>query len=545
MGNFGGIIIDSGIVYDYGANGYLSALTTDQWNQLYAYQLAFGVRMVQYGVYPNSDYGVISLGGCCEAAVEQLFSYTNITSFKQAGLKQNVGISTTGLYHYPASITDKNTTIEIAQFAASSDGTFSTTSTAAVINNFSGREQMVYFIGFATDWSATSAFLQHAYITWMTRGLYAGYRRVNLGTQIDDMMLATDVYYPANTSYRVSATDMTNIASWVTTVNAKLNTGSSYFPEIGYNGNGNIEYAEALSSSAQKKCAPGSVEYDEVPTTTLEYQKPLGSGVDLWPSNFKTYAYTSACLILDPLEVWFSKAANRDKFMHLSHTFTHEELNSATYADAIREIQYNQAWLSAVGFTGGKFSSNALIPPAITGLHNGDVLRAWSTAGLTNCVGDNTRPVLRNKDNDMWPYITTVDSNGYDGFQVNPRWATRIYYNCDSPACTTQEWIDTSAGSGDFSTLLEVEKQDTIRHLFGLYHDPYMFHQANLRNTGNIGTVRINGVTSTLSIFQAWVETVVQEFVRLANWPIITLKQSDVRSPPLPWQFKLALSYSD
>lgn len=42
---------------------------------------------------------------------------------------------------------------------------------------------MVFFIGFATDWAATSNILQHAWIHWATRGLYTGYRRVNLNTQ--------------------------------------------------------------------------------------------------------------------------------------------------------------------------------------------------------------------------------------------------------------------------------------------------------------------------------------------------------------------------
>jgi hypothetical protein len=66
-----------------------------------------------------------------------------------------------------------------------------------------------------------------------------------------------------------------------------------------------------------------------------------------------------------------------------------------------------------------------------------------------------------------------------------------------------------------------------MRHLFGLYHDGFMFHQANLRTQG-LAAIPINGVSSRVSIFQAWVEIVVQEFVRLVNWPMITLKQADL-----------------
>lgn len=320
---------------------------------------------------------------------------------------------------------------------------------------------------------------------------------------------------------------MSAVGSWVPKVQAKMNTGSLFLPEIGHNGNGNIEYSDNVSTTSARICSPGAIETEERNDTALEFQKPLGSGTNAWPATPTKYGYSVLCDNYDPLKIWFSTTTNRDKFTHISHTFTHYELNNATYADTLKEIQFNQAWMSQIGLTNGKFSADGLIPPAITGLHNGDALRAWKDAGLTNCVGDNTRPVLRNPNNPMYGYTTNVASNGYAGFFVIPRWATRIYYNCDTPACTTQEWIDTSAGAGTFADLLSVEKADTMRHLFGLYRDGFMFHQANLRVSGN-APITINGVSSNISIFQAWVETVVQEFVRLVNWPLISLKQSDL-----------------
>lgn len=54
-----------------------------------------------------------------------------------------------------------------------------------------------------------------------------------------------------------------------------------------------------------------------------------------------------------------------------------------------------------------------------------------------------------------------------------------------------------------------------------------MFHQANLRTQG-VANIVVNGVSARISIFQAWVETVVQEFVRLVNWPMISMKQADL-----------------
>lgn len=539
-GNFGGIIVASAVSYDYGSAGYQSALTTDQWNTLFAYQTSYGVRMVQYDVYPGPNYGATALGGCCGSGVEQLMAFTNTSAFTQAGLKVGAGVSTQGLYHYPASITNTSSTTEIAQFAANAN--FNTVSTAAVINNFSGRQQMVFFIGWATDWSATSNYLQHAYITWMTRGLYAGIRRVNLNTQIDDMFLGTDIYYPSGTTYRTTPSDMAAVASWVPQIQAKMNTGSYYRPEIGHNGNGNILAAEA-NYPTSTSCTPGSIDTGSHNDTALEFQKPLGSGTNAWPSTPTAYGYSAACNNQDPLKIWFQATANRDAFMHISHTFTHYELNNSTYSDALKEIQFNQAWMQAVGISAGNFTSNGLIPPAITGLHNGDAIKAWNDAGLTNCVGDNTRPVLRNPNNNMYALTTTASANGYDGYFVIPRWATRIYYNCDTANCTTTEWINTSAGSGTFDDLMAVEKSDTMRHLFALQHDGYMFHQANLRSVGN-AAINVNGQSKQTSIFQAWVETMVAEFTRLVNWPMQTLKQSDLAISFANRQARDACGYS-
>jgi hypothetical protein len=530
VGNYGGIVVAAEVSYDYGGTtGYQSALTTDQWNQLYAYQLEYGVRMVQWDVYPGPKFGASAVdGGCCATGVEQLMSFTDTSDFPTAGLRTGATVSTQGLWHYAATITNTTSTKQIAKFAAGS-GTSGDT-TAAVINNFDGREQMAFFIGFATDWSATSNYLQHAWITWITRGLYAGHRRVNLNTQIDDMFLESDIYKPNGTTFRIKVADMQGISAWVPTINAKMNPGSSYFVEVGHNGNGNIEQA-SNTDAGSTVCKGGGIEYDSPPDTPLEFKKPLGTGTNLWAPNPTAYDWSTACTQLDALLNWWANPSNRDLYGHISHTFTHEEQNNATYSDIFKEISFNQAWLKQNGLDQAKwFTGNGIIPPAITGLHNGDALKAWWDNGIRNCVGDNTRPVLMNQQNPMWPYFTTVESDGFAGMQVNGRWATRIYYNCDLPDCTVQEWIDTSAGSGNFADLLAIEKADTMRHLFGLWHDGYMFHQANLRNS-DVPPITINGVSAKYSIFQAWVETMVQEFVRLVDWPLVTLTHAEVCLP--------------
>ena len=115
-------------------------------------------------------------------------------------------------------------------------------------------------------------------------------------------------------------------------------------------------------------CNPGPIEYPGQIDTALEFQKPLGTGTNIWPATPVNYPnYATSCLNLDNLKVWWSNTANRDAFAHVSHTFTHEDQDNATYYDVFNEISWNQAWMSAVGIaSASKFSPNGLIPPAIT-----------------------------------------------------------------------------------------------------------------------------------------------------------------------------------
>jgi hypothetical protein len=209
------------------------------------------------------------------------------------------------------------------------------------------------------------------------------------------MHLETDLYTPAGTTFRARPADLTAHVSWQTALNKRLSAGSQYFIEIGHNGNGDIEAAVDLKPAS---CSPQTaIEYPDQNDTALEFQKPLGTGTNIWPNTPTSYTWSATCAGVDPLATWFKTTSNANNFAHISHTFTHEALNNATYSDANKEIVFNQAWLKQIGLSAAtKFSSKGLIPPAITGLHNGDAIRAWITNGITNVVGDNTRPVLLN-----------------------------------------------------------------------------------------------------------------------------------------------------
>lgn len=193
------------------------------------------------------------------------------------------------------------------------------------------------------------------------------------------MFLESDIYDPPNTTFIITPADLAQHVTWMKTVNKKMPAGSNWFIEVGHNGNGNIEviiqprkqaYANPFQDAEDAdedgdKCAPGSIEYPDQIDTPLEFVKPIGTGTNLWPSTPVSYPYNRSCTDLDSLKVWWSKPANLNAFAHVSHTFTHEDQDNATYFDVAQEISWNQAWLAQVGIAAAdRFSAKGLIPPA-------------------------------------------------------------------------------------------------------------------------------------------------------------------------------------
>ncbi|KAM7217685.1 hypothetical protein V8F06_006940 [Rhypophila decipiens] len=526
-GNYGGILTVSELSYLY--DDWRSAITDAQWAQLYAYQKNFGVRMVRIDAWPQDAFGTaVAVGsdGCCDSGVEQRVSLTNDTTFKTANLKLNQGVSTIGLWHVPAVITNPSIATKFAEFEPS--GQWTTTTVAGVINRISGREQMVWFTTWATDWALGPNYLQHASIHFLTRGLFVGARKIRFNTQIDDVMLDTEIYQSTE-RFRIRIGDLEAHKDWMSNINGRMPTGSNYFLELAHNGAGDLEVANQNDPN-DNICTPDTYVLTGSPPTVppTEFVKPLGTGTSYWKSGYNMYTWSQVCAKLDPLTNWFTINGNKNAFSHLSHTFTHLHLSNATYSDTNKEIQFNQQWMASIGLnTANKFSPNGLVPPAISGLHNGDAIRAFLNNGIKYVVGDNTRSLLRNTQSEYWPIVTTVANDGYAGLTIIPRWATSIFYNCYSAECTTAQWIATSGGSGDFANLLRDAKNVNVKNLLSLHQDPFMFHQANLRQI-DMPDFTVGSVTGKMSLVQIWVETVVQELVRLTNWPIVTLKHDDL-----------------
>jgi hypothetical protein len=186
-GNYGLIIVVGLVTYDMGGTtGWASAITAAQWTTLYNYQTKYGVRMIHLDAFPGTQFGTVLApgpGGCCNTG-EQTVTLTDTTFIPTAGLKSSP-LSTVGLWHYPATVSDAtNGTVSFLQFGTSAQ--YPATSVAGVrqkIANGAGfREQMAIFVE-GGSWSLTTNYLAHIWFHLGYRGRYNGYRRVSLNTQ--------------------------------------------------------------------------------------------------------------------------------------------------------------------------------------------------------------------------------------------------------------------------------------------------------------------------------------------------------------------------
>jgi hypothetical protein len=175
------------------------------------------------------------------------------------------------------------------------------------------------------------------------------------------MFLDTDIYKPNGTKYQLTVDDLDEHIDWMKDINNRITTGSKYFIEVGHNGNGNIEVGsetqirvtdllstqDSASNDPRALCTEvGEIQLTEpnqIVVTPREFVKPLGTGTNQWPSTPATYNWTTQCTNLDALYKWWTVPSNMNYYAHISHTFTHELEDNATYYDVYREITFNQA----------------------------------------------------------------------------------------------------------------------------------------------------------------------------------------------------------
>ena len=258
-------------------------------------------------------------------------------------------------------------------------------------------------------------------MNWVTGGLFLGEHHVYMAPQVDDIFLDDSLYVGG--TYRLTATDWTAVTAWQAQKQLQGPTAELYL-HMAFNGQG---------------------------TTLGAY--PLDT---LTPATRLT----------------------QSQFPWINHTYSHENLDAASYDLAYREITLNDATAASMGFS--MFDRRALVTPDVSGLANPAAMRAAHDAGVRFIVTDTSRPGMSNP---------TPQAGIYNQYQPDilmvPRRPVNLYYNVTTPSEWTTEYnaIYHAYWGRDLSytELLDKESDVLLQYLLRGEVDPWMFHQANLR----------------------------------------------------------------
>ena len=295
--------------------------------------------------------------------------------------------------------------------------------------------------------SLPSLQLAYGVVSWVTRGLFVGERHVYVAPQIDDFFLASAIYPMAGT-YRITADDLQAFTNW----------------------------------QAARQAEPLTAQFRAAFAFNAFGAKPPGRD-----------GLTDKALALGPTFAW------------INHTWDHAEMDAMSYADAFSELSQNNQY--GVGSGLGRYSPENLVTPSMTGLGNAEVMRAAYDIGIRQVISDGSAPCQDNPTPNAGYYNALVPTL----LQI-PRRATELYFNVSQPS----EWVAEyemlrSASATTVEGIVDHESTEQLRFLLRGESDPWMFHQANLRDLG--------GGRSLLTMY---LDAVLAKYAARATFPIVS-----------------------
>ncbi|OUM57546.1 hypothetical protein PIROE2DRAFT_17441 [Piromyces sp. E2] len=365
-------------------------------------------------------------------------------------------------------------------------------------------------------------FNSHLWIPWINYGIIDGYRRLNFGIQIDDFFISNPFNFTVGTEFRTSIQDMKNLAQWQKDILTRMPKGSQFKIELAMNGMYVLYTAKHKTDITQS--------YEHHPKE-YGYVKPLEEeGTHKWPDVIDSDWDDSVLRSGDKLYDYFARNPEaQDHFYWLTHTFSHQNLNYASFHDADMEIALNVKMADEPYLGMYKrecYSPQSIVCPEISGLHNGHTLQAFEKNHVHFAVGDTSRPDLASG-NPYLPVITNQTFANFDGFVIIPRQPTGMFWDCSTAEQILTLNEERTGKVIDWDTHVRRDIETNVVNFVKMRHDPYMFHEGNLRNE-DFEESEINGVKGKFGLVQQWVEHMVVEIRKYMEWPLITKKMDDL-----------------
>eukprot|EP00127_Corallochytrium_limacisporum_P007252 Clim_evm8s245 gene=Clim_evmTU8s245 len=487
-------------------------LTAGQYAELYEYQRQTGAHMVELEVWPWRHGAATTAVWSPEKTASLVYDIPGMAKNNPVDMSLdffNAGVANPQ-YFGNAAVKSVEPVWKLGNGNAF---------VSAIVTFNDGRQVYESYHSAGAHWRWEATALSHAWSLWVTQATFTGSRRILLSAQIDDYLLDTQVVRGGSERVegRTSVSDMQAHVDWVRAMHGDDN---EFMIELVYNGNGpSLELKRNFIVRDEEQSV-----YSKAAHLPKNWRKPLTEGYanDTWPEAYELET-VQAQFEADPLLKWSHE--NYRDFYWVSHTFSHLILNNVTYYDAWCEIYFNEQFMDDVfGDVPDMeryFSRHGIVSGGISGLFNGDNLRAWTDLGIVNAVGDNSHANVLRPNGKYRGFWTSEWYNGHSGVYICPRHATNIFFNADTVWAEEHVWNQLYLGVYfdrwyNIDDIMNYESDQVAMNTMEGRRDAYMFHQGNMV------------IEKGQSLLMRWVDAAIAKIRVVFTLPIHTLKHDDL-----------------
>lgn len=470
------LLTSSGLLYPDGTGNYLSGLTGDEWNLLWAYERDYKVRQAtlynSHGTWPE-DY-------CLRAGSETAVGDTALPA------KLTTAGST------PFSYLKAGTSIPIVQSYVYKDVVGTGCAATPLLTNGSnvlaalspsadGRERIS--LTFTSNVNLLqSNLLVHGLFRWASRGLFFGEMKHYLNADVDDWFNTSDEVNPTTGAigeWEMTAHDAYNASTRQSALRTSYPLASQFTMGMAYNGGDAVLPAGSTCS-------------------------PNGGVAQL--------TATSKCL--------------KSKFRWINHTMTHPKMNFTDYATSYNEINQNLTLGAQLGFSVDKTvlktpeysglgvynpdPANDIDPPTDYGLNasNPYLLQAADALGVKYLHGN-----MSFASHQPSCYNCGVYHPMMPGLFMVPDWPTNIAYYATNQAEETYFYNLFYGPNGKFpfwstnltySQIIGVESDQALLRVAGGSVYTNTFHIGNLRDYGSGKTLLTDWAGAVMAKYSSY-----------------------------------------
>lgn len=494
------LLTTNNLLYQDASGAFVSGLSDDEWNLLWAYERDYRVRQAtlynSYGTWPE-DYCMRagSEGGVGDTPLKTALTSTGAQVFSDLNPAAQIPLQQSYVYR--------------DQLDPACGGQAVLTAGTDVLGvkttSADGRERLA--LNFTSNQYLMQAnLLVYGLFRWASRGLFFGELRHSLNVDVDDWFNSSDHLvagpYPPldqpwpqptieqDPGFQMSGHDAYNARAQQTALGKKYPLAAGFTMNLAYNGGD-------ADRSAGNKCYPDG-------------------GIERLTS-------TTRCI--------------RDAMRWINHTLTHPKLNFTDYATSRDEISQNLKVAQQLGMTvnstvlkTGEYSglgvynpdpTNDIDPPTDYGLgaSNTELLRAAKDLGVKFLHGN-----MSFKSHQPSCFNCSIVHPLEKAVTVVPDWPTNVAYFSTNPDEETYFYNWFYGPNGKFpywptyqtyTQVLEHESDQALNHLATGSIYTHTFHISNLRDYGGGRTLTTDWLDAVLARYSSYYKVPVQN----PNWP--------------------------